>query len=270
MSRASAGSFAAFFPNAPSVLEKKRKRSSSQAADISAKASVLETSSGPTASNDQSFLTAATSEARSVAERTSAQGFSAREDDEIRSSESGDILNGVGSASSLASTTSSIFSNPHHYSSQTRGVGLASHALTPLTNPEPSPPEKVESPIHAKTTNVVTHMDKSPPTGVPAATSLTDHVSTTITPAHTPPEVRRMVQPALGEVRGFKIHFDPETAEGLTREQRKKSKVKYRTFVMQEVSDDFSPSRWISRTKRSPKLSRPRRNACKLPTQERH
>ena len=235
MSRASAGSFAAFFPNAPSVLEKKRKRSSSQAAEAPSKLSVAGNSSRSTGS-DRTSLTAATSEARSTTEQTSTQGPGTQEDDEIRSSESGDILNGVGSASSLASTTSSIFSNPsYHHSSHSQAASSGAHALTPLTNIENSPPGKGGSPIQSKTTNGVTHMDRSPPSGVPTAADSINHVSNTITPAHTPPEARRTAQPNLGEVRGFKIHFDPETADGLTREQRRKSKVKYRTFLMQEV-----------------------------------
>ncbi|KAI9668137.1 MAG: histone methyltransferase set1 [Bathelium mastoideum] len=238
MSRASAASFAAFFPNAPSVLEKKRKRSSSQAAEPPSKSAALESSASRPTGGDRAEPSTAPSEARPIAEQAAAaapQGPSAREDDEIRSSESGDILNGVGSASSLTSTNSSLFSNPHHhYSSHSGGAASAAHALTPLTNPEPSPPAKVESPIQPKSTNGVIHMDQSPPTGMPAVAELGNHAPSTITPAHTPPDIKRSAQPAVGEVRGFKIHFDPETAEGLTREQRKKSKVKYRTFVMQE------------------------------------
>lgn len=241
MSRASAGSFAAFFPNAPSVLEKKRKRSSSQAAETSLKPSASEILSGPDRGDRISPPTTA-SESGPAAEQISPQLPSTREDDEIRSSESGDILNGVESASSLASTTSSIFSNPHQtHSSHSYNATLVAHALTPLTNTELSPPEKVSSPTQTKVTNGVTHMDRSPPTGAPAAAEFMNHVSHTITPAHTPPEIRQTAQPALGQVRGFKIHFDPETAEGLTREQRKKSKVKYRYFNMQEVCRPTPP-----------------------------
>ncbi|KAL9080111.1 MAG: hypothetical protein Q9157_001071 [Trypethelium eluteriae] len=233
MSRASAGSFAAFFPNAPSVLEKKRKRSSSEVIKAPSKSPALDNTSRSTVAGGTT-LAVAVSEARSI-ERASAPGHSAREDDEIRSSESGDILNGVGSASSLASTTSSVFSNPyHHHSSHGHGAALGAHALTPLTNTESSPPEKIGSPIQPKLPNGVTHMDQSPPTGVPAEAEILNHAPSTITPADTPPESRRTAQPGMGEARGFKIHFDPETADGLTREQRKKSKVKYRTFVMQE------------------------------------
>ena len=234
MSRASAGSFAAFFPNAPSVLEKKRKRSSSQAVEAPSKSSTsrLALEAAPV---DRVSPTIAASEARSITEQAFTQGPSVREDDEIRSSESGDILNGVGSASSLASTTSSIFSNPRPtHSSHSHGATTAAHALTPLTNTEPSPPEKGNSPTQTRIANGVTHMDRSPPTGALAA-ELVNHVSNTITPVHTPPEAQPTAQPALGEIRGHKIHFDPETAEGLTKEQRKKSKVKYRYFVMQEV-----------------------------------
>ncbi|KAL9085503.1 MAG: hypothetical protein Q9165_007548 [Trypethelium subeluteriae] len=233
MSRASAGSFAAFFPNAPSVLEKKRKRSSSEAIKAPSKSPALDHSSRSTAAGGTT-LAATVSEARSN-EQASALGQSAREDDEIRSSESGDILNGVGSASSLASTTSSVFSNPYpQNSSHGHGATVGAHALTPLTNTESSPLEKTESPTQAKLPNGVTHMDQNPPTGAPAEADIPNHAPSTITPANTPPESRRTAQPSMGEVRGFKIHFDPETADGLTREQRKKSKVKYRTFVMQE------------------------------------
>ncbi|KAF2262533.1 histone H3-K4 methyltransferase Set1 [Lojkania enalia] len=117
-----------------------------------------------------------------------------------------DLLNRIGSASSLASSTSSIFSAPPtkmSYGGQTQAI----HALTPLTSSDSSPPGKPFSPRSAKpsmdTMNAAaTPLQNAIPNGIPKA------VSETITPVHTPPENRRQARPTSGSM-GQRIVFDP-------------------------------------------------------------
>ncbi|KAI9700580.1 MAG: histone methyltransferase set1 [Bogoriella megaspora] len=229
MSRASTGSFAAFFPNAPSVLEKKRKRSSPSVAEESSKSSASEYYPKSIKASRTS-LTGGTLEARSPTTKGHTQASNNRDDDEIRSSESGDLLNGVGSASSLASTVSSIFSTPHNpHPTQQQNTSSSGNVLTPLTNTEFSPPQKLGSPNNLKPSNDTTHMEQSSPPGVLAAEQ-NQHVSGTMTPAYTPPETRPSVRPGPGEIKGFKITFDPELERNLSRQERKTMKCRYKTF----------------------------------------
>src|ERR1700722_10899400 len=110
MSRASAGSFADVSSNAPSMsmLQQKRKkaaqevrRTGSQPADPSV------SSPSPSPAVVQSSMQNENLDAIITEDKTTTPPG----DDEIHRCESGDLLNGVGSASSLASTVSSVFSN---------------------------------------------------------------------------------------------------------------------------------------------------------------
>ena len=62
----------------------------------------------------------------------------------------GDILNGVGSASSHASTGSSVFSVPQHSHMSTHGGSRNPSDLTPLTNTDFSSPSRMASPNQYK------------------------------------------------------------------------------------------------------------------------
>ncbi|KAI7029095.1 hypothetical protein KC352_g47712, partial [Hortaea werneckii] len=65
--------------------------------------------------------------------------------DELQQSDSGDTLRGIGSASSLASTASSVFSSNSHAFALNRKPSLA-NGLTPLTSHSDSSPPKPSSP----------------------------------------------------------------------------------------------------------------------------
>lgn len=148
--------------------------------------------------------------------------------------ETGDLLNGVGSASSLASTVSSVFSHggvpgmaPHS------GVLAQNHTLTPLTTSDSSPPGKTLSPRSAKI--VADHAcakDEDAPT-MPGQGS--NVASKTITPMHTPPESRPQARPGPGEEKGAKLVWDPELDDKLSAKDKKRFKPKYKVFGV-EVS----------------------------------
>jgi len=145
-----------------------------------------------------------------------------RDDDDVHRDDAGDLLNGVGSASSHASTASSIFSN-HVSSSSMPAAGASSiHALTPLTNS--SPPGKAGSPMrsHARTSDDAQVTSAVAFDELSAVNDEAQDAADAITPIHTPPENRLQARPGPGEEKGFKLVYDPERDKELTKEQRKR------------------------------------------------
>src|SRR6266702_1973844 len=109
MSRASAGNFADVSSNAPSVSMLQRKKAAQEVRRIGSQlADPSVSSSSPSPVVVQSSMQNENLDAIKTEDKntTTPPG-----DDEIHRCESGDLLNGVGSASSLASTVSSVFSN---------------------------------------------------------------------------------------------------------------------------------------------------------------
>ena len=137
-------------------------------------------------------------------------------------------VNGGGSDSSSSSAGESIFSNLRNMSYS----GHAPNILTPLTN-ESSPPDKMLSPRSAKRSFDEMHIDGSQSPYRAAASTSQD--ASALTPLQTPPEPTslepvRCARPGPGEVKGWKIAFDPETAPGIDPKDRKKYKAKYNSF----------------------------------------
>jgi [histone H3]-lysine4 N-trimethyltransferase SETD1 len=123
--------------------------------------------------------------------------------------------------SSSSSAASSVFTNSHKMSYS----GHPPSILTPVTN-ESSPPDKMLSPRSAKRSFEQMQGGGSP---YRAAASTSQDVSS-ITPSQTPPEPARTARPGPGEIKGWKLAFDPETAPGIDSKDRKKYKAKYNTF----------------------------------------
>jgi histone-lysine N-methyltransferase SETD1 len=93
--------------------------------------------------------------------------------------------------------------------------------LTPLTTNESSPPDKPLSPLSRKRSFDQMRGSRSPsrrradsPASLPGS----------------PSEPVRRARPGPGEVKGYKIAFDPETAPGLDAKDRRKYKAKYNSF----------------------------------------
>lgn len=151
------------------------------------------------------------------------------DEDELQRISPSDMLNTVGSTSSLSSNASSIFSNT-----------IASHAadasssnmsaLTPLTNAESSPSNgKMPSPRSIKRTfDDMRHGGSESPYLAPTANSRA--ASRTITPVQTPPENRLQARPGPGVVKGLKITLDPVLDHKVSSKERKTLKATYREF----------------------------------------
>ncbi|KAF1816001.1 histone H3-K4 methyltransferase Set1 [Eremomyces bilateralis CBS 781.70] len=221
MSRASGGSFADFFPNAPSVVQSKRLKLAQQ--PLSADPPVARHAS----QSDHADIISTTSATQSAfdgsSNSTKDQSNSRHtvEDDSTQRPGSGDLLNGVGSESSLTSTASSIFSQPTGLSNMpsNHGITTASTILTPVTNTtDSSPPGKAPSPSHKGS--------------IAAKNTFTDpkpmqNGTHAFTPAHTPPDG---MLPGPGEERGSVIVWDPELDTKLSSKERRKHRPKYKVF----------------------------------------
>lgn len=225
MSRASAG-FADFFPNAPSVLKEKRKKPSSD--NHTSRAPSRPDS--PSRSDKDVGHAAATEQRKNndASAETVDQQHPSEEDDGAHRADSGDLLTGVGSASSLSSTASSIFSNSRQNMSYPGNISSI-HALTPLTNTESSPPDKATSPRRSKTSNdhmslTNTAIYSAPPPGALQHAAPAE----AITPATTPPQTRTQALPGPGEDKGITVVYDPALDPKLPSNERHKRKATYR------------------------------------------
>lgn len=231
MSRASAGaSFAQFFPSAPRAAKdkaKEREKSRTQ--------SIGSPSIGPVADlppANTGLRLEDVGQIRFAVERNSAIAASAEppppppaEDNE---SLPGDLLSGVGSASSHSSSTvSSVFSIP---SQQTHMSTLGSRnisSLTPLTNTDSSPNRITSSPQHKTgaqainasgfaANNYLLHNDVSR-----AQTAIADQI---------PAEPRILVRDPARSIKGNKCIYDPLLDRKLHSNEKKKAKTIYKDF----------------------------------------
>jgi histone-lysine N-methyltransferase SETD1 len=140
----------------------------------------------------------------------------------MQNSDAGDLLRGVGSASSLNSTASSVFSHNSQALNHNRKASLA-NGLTPLTSHTESSPPKGNSPSYTKT---------APNTVSTDGANATSHMpATDITPDPTqPPQARPHMLPPPGTAKGYKVVWDPELDSKLSREERKRAQPRRREF----------------------------------------
>ncbi|KZF24656.1 histone H3-K4 methyltransferase Set1 [Xylona heveae TC161] len=227
-------SFADFFPAAPKAAKRaaeERQRARGKPTDILSATSV---SAGvivrPSGSEDSQISRPGGVTSGSIIE----QAVTGQEDSE---SVPGDLLNGVGSASSHASTVSSVFSANNQLSIISNAGAISNlHNLTPLTNTESSPPGKAPSSPQFKSTYGHTPTDGSPGFVEPLPDS-DAMVANAMTPAHTPLESRLSARPA--GVKGSIATYDPELDPKLNSKQKRKLKAVYREFG--EEDDDLPP-----------------------------
>ena len=142
--------------------------------------------------------------------------------DEVQPSENGDLLRGVGSASSLGSAASSIFSQSSRGVSYNRKSSLA-NGLTPDTHHTDSPTPKTNSPNYTKMIS-----DMAAPNGVASA----PHAPASATPPE--PIEQRQLRPQMfpppGKVKGYRAVWDPELDGKLSKEERKRATMRRREF----------------------------------------
>lgn len=135
--------------------------------------------------------------------------------------DNGDMLRGMGSASSLASAASSVFTQNSHAFGQNR-KGSAANGLTPLTNVTESSPPKGNSPLHSKPASAKESID-----GVVASS----HVSASEDqPTDLQPPQRPQMLPPPGKVKGYRAVWDPELDGKLSKEERKRATPRKREF----------------------------------------
>ena len=232
MSRASKG-FADFFPTAPSVLQQKRtktaqhrKRPKPSAAEEPVAHDISQSTHVNTGNVDVEHPLVTNGIYRT--DTTTEPSPAIQEETE---SIQGDLLNGVGSASS-SSTASSVFSNHHPTEAISNGNGgILLATLTPLTNTDSSPPGRTDSPPkRAKQLSLTSiNVPSEAPPVLPAHTDM-EQMSAALTPISSPRSGPSQARPGRGEPKGTKALYDPELDKKLNSKDKKSRKVQYTTF----------------------------------------
>ena len=227
MSRSSKG-FADFFPTAPSVLEQKRSRTAQHRQRQKSPSTDSYTHRQPfpvradikSGYGDSGMIPQARPTDR---EDVRSEPVPISQDDSDLAQ--GDLLNGVGSASS-SSTASSVFSTAHHPPGL--AGGQPANNLTPLTNSDSSPPRGLKSPICTKDENQAAISSKSlrPLTQVHSMTQTTS----TSDPSDMCGSWGTNARPGKGEAKGTRVVYDPDLDKTLSSKERKGRKVQYETF----------------------------------------
>ena len=235
MSRASAG-YADFFPTAPSVLQQKKQKATlerQRARKIKA-AEARVVSGAEVVSVGLVSLESVHGGAQVNGGVTGgAKGdihTSVLDDDEPVP---GDLLNGVGSASSHTSTVSSIFSGANNLLAGSN-PGILSNALatTPLTNVESSPPERDGTPPASKQMYVARRLDSQRAVS-PSVGSVFDDAPLDVRPVEEPHSARIPARPLGRQVKGEICTYDPELDKKLSSKEKRKLKPVYREFGLE-------------------------------------
>ena len=197
----------------------KRKRDSP--AFTSSKSSLSEVSKSAKLTNGATSLSTSRPQNTS-SDKRSASHYRSPDSDDMHQAETGDLLQGVGSASSLTSTASSVFSHNSHAFASNRKASLA-NGLTPLTNHTDSSPAKGNSP-HNHTSSI----DMAPTNGA-FTTSYVPASDLTPEPTNTRKERPQMLPPP-GRAKGYRVVWDPELDNKLSKEERKRATPRKREF----------------------------------------
>ena len=127
--------------------------------------------------------------------------YTSPDSDDMHQSDPGDLLRGVGSASSLNSTASSVFSHNSHAFAHNRKASVV-NGLTPLTNHTESSPPKGNSPQNPKSL-----ADMATTNGVFS----TSHVpASDTTPEPSQRRDRPQMLPPPGKAKGYSVSWEPE------------------------------------------------------------
>ncbi|KAF4626980.1 hypothetical protein G7Y89_g11177 [Cudoniella acicularis] len=240
MSRASGASFAQFFPSAPRAAKdkaKEREKVKSQNLESPNIRAVADTQAAFThnrsagSGSDVGFiLPPAESHINNNVQMT--DGPPQADDNE---SLQGDLLNGVGSASSHASTVSSVFSA----TAQQQSMSTASNShnmssLTPLTNIDSSP-NRAPSPHYKSSV---------PSSGITAEAASAPHDLPQSQPAvadETLPTPRIFARDPNRSIKGTIIIYDPFLDPKLSDKQQRKAKSIYKEFGLEDDAPPADP-----------------------------
>ena len=196
--------FADFFPTAPSVLQQKRSKPFQPSRDSPSHNprehhAVNAPLAQPATSNGSTKPAHLPNTAKPVSRNTNS-----RDDHDGGQA---DIVHEVGSASSTSTGAESVFSVHQKSSVAAQQNGAQkSTSLTPLTNADSSPrPNGIHlSPKRMPTENIYA-LGFSP--GSPSAESLSNDTSSNL--GRTPQQNRPQARPGKGEIKGYKIVYDP-------------------------------------------------------------
>ncbi|EME39145.1 hypothetical protein DOTSEDRAFT_75034 [Dothistroma septosporum NZE10] len=145
---------------------------------------------------------------------------------------SGDMLHGVGSASSRGSVASSKLTS-HSYASAPNRTAATANGLTPLTNHTVSSPPKGNTPRHSKSAADMASIDGTVASYIPASDSIPEP------PAE--PKPRTQMLPPPGKVKGYRAVWDPELDGKLSKEERKRAQFRKRDFGTEIYEPDPPP-----------------------------
>jgi [histone H3]-lysine4 N-trimethyltransferase SETD1 len=223
MSRASAAGFADFFPAAPRAAKNKAKERQR------AKSKALDSPSATPVNPQQEASTLSRSRDENAQSELSTDGPNGANIEpavpllDASESPQGDLLNGVGSASSHASTISSVFSAPP----ATTTFGGPSN-LTPLTTDDSSPPPLLASPHRSNTTTAIPLSRSFPAdSSFPEKEVAEAQIQSSLQDSPAPRIHAR--DPNRG-VKGEKCTYDPQLDHKLSSSDRKKAKPIYKVF----------------------------------------
>ena len=213
------GKFADFFPAAPSVLRERRTdRRHDHAHARTANPSTSEPASGPDARLEQNKSTSNAGRPKDRPQDIAHTNTNSNMQPYGAEQYAGDILNGVGSASST-STISSIFSERNPTSTAYTNNTVTASILTPLTNTESSPRGKLASPSFEHTYSTAVTNGSYPSHG-------------NMTPQLTPPATssRLSARPSDLEMKGARCDYDPELDKNIPSKERRKRKATFQEF----------------------------------------
>ncbi|KAI9744304.1 MAG: histone methyltransferase set1 [Claussenomyces sp. TS43310] len=168
-----------------------------------------------------------------IAQTSAENKISIAEDNE---SVQGDLLNGVGSASSHTSTISSVFSATAPPPS-THWGGLSNvSSLTPLTNRDSSPPGRSRSPPHSKM-----HVSISRSRDRHSSNSFPQPLVSLPATIELPSPTRIHARDPNRGVKGTKCIYDPQLDDKLSSSSKKKAKPVYKDFGLEDDAPPADP-----------------------------
>ncbi len=228
MSRASGASFAQFFPSAPRAAKdkaKEREKVKSQGIDSPSFRPVAD--SKVSLSFPRADDAAVSRPGGEIKPPPPVNGVAPLAED--NESLQGDLLNGVGSASSHTSTVSSGFSAPAQQSNMsTLGGPRNVSSLTPLTNIESSP-VPAESPQYKSGLHTTDPNDLTNAIAVETNSAL--HAYPPVEAPHIPTDSRVYARDPNKGVKGIKCTYDPLLDKTAT----KKAKAIYKEFGLVRI-----------------------------------
>lgn len=226
MSRASGASFAQFFPTAPRAAKDKAKEREKVKTQHLGSPSIRPLADSQ--STQSTFRVENVGFTRFGGESNTPTIDPPPLQAEDNESLQGDLLNGVGSASSHSSTMSSVFSAPaQHTGMSTFGSNRNVSSLTPLTTTDSSP-SHIASPHHYKTGAQTTNGSDATVNRSLPHNDVVQAQNDIGVPNPTKPRVYAR-DPAIG-VKGTKCTYDPLLDRKLSSNEKKKAKPIYKEF----------------------------------------